>query len=115
MALTDEHARLEALRANILDSLSSMADLLADSDDVSLEALMAIARSTGNVQILEKVLQKTQSLEDSSDKADALLGLLDEVELRLLEDEPDQEQQSTDGDNSNLADAEKPEPTEPPA
>lgn len=115
MAPNDEQAKLEALRTKILDNLSSMGDTLASSDDVSLEALMAIAHSTGNVTILEKALQKVQDIENGSDKADALLGLLDEVELRLSEQEIGEEEQPSDAVGATPVKEQQPELTERPA
>jgi hypothetical protein len=86
--------KLDQLRNQILDNLVSMSDQLAVSDNISYDALIALGRSTGKPEFLEKAYQKINSIEDQSEKADAFLDLLDEVEVQLSESTDNQENQT---------------------
>jgi len=80
-------ATLQALKSKILDDLGGMTDQLVGNDIIGFDALFAIARNTGNVELLGKALEKCEAITDQSDKADALLELLGEVEMRLATDD----------------------------
>lgn len=86
---------LQSLKEQALDSLIGVADQLADDDQMSIDALLAIARTTGRVKLLSKALEKCRQMPDSPDKADLLLELLNEIESQLAitaTPEPDQQE-----------------------
>ncbi|HVX58845.1 MAG TPA: hypothetical protein VG964_03905 [Candidatus Saccharimonadales bacterium] len=88
---------LQALRSNILEQLVGMSDVLLDSDSTGYEALIALSRSTGNIDFLKKAFQKIDSQESGQEKADALLDLLEEVDFLLSRPaQPEEEPQETD-------------------
>ena len=78
--------KLEAIREQILNNLTGMTDQLVDDNNLGFDALVAIARATGKVDMLEKALKKCEAIEDPLDKTNALLELLNEVEVRLAVD-----------------------------
>lgn len=83
--MQDETAKqLQSLKNQALETLAGMADQLADNDDVGIEGLLAIVHNTGRVELLGKILEKAKNLPDPSQKAQALLDLVDEIELQLV-------------------------------
>lgn len=88
---------LQDLRANVLNELVGLSEYMADDQEVSYELLITLARNTGRDDLLQKAFQKIQKIEDPKQKADALIDLLDEIEIRLApapeEDDLAEEQQ----------------------
>jgi hypothetical protein len=74
---------LHGLRGQVLDNLGNMADQLANTSDMGFDALLAIARTTGKPELLSKAFELVQKMPDSSEKAESMLDLLDEIEVRL--------------------------------
>jgi hypothetical protein len=83
--------QLQTLRTNVLDSLSGMADQLADDDLVGFDALIAIARTTGRPEMLIKAYQKAQKLPQDRNTADAMLQILEEIEVMIAGLQPGKE------------------------
>ena len=82
---------LNGLRGQVLDSLTGMTDQLVGDDSMGFDALIAIARSTGRSEFLVKAYEQCQKMPDSPDKANALLDLLDEIEVHMaVLNEPEQ-------------------------
>lgn len=95
----DRNAKLQQIRDKIINDLGGMSDQLAGSDGVSIEALIAIARSTNKPELLDKAVEKAEAIEDASERADALLDLLDEIEAQISE--PTSENQETSLEDSS--------------
>ena len=106
-----DRQKLEDLKSKILGDLTAMSDQLVDNDDVGFEALLALGRSTGNVNFLEKALKKAETMDDSLSKSDALLDLLDEVEIGLRQP-PEPEADQSEEEPSEEASSEPEEPAE---
>ncbi len=82
----EEKQRLQALRDSVLDELGGMGDYFANSEEVSYEVLLTLARNTGNTALLDKTFEKIKAIDDPEQKSNALLELLDEVEVTLADD-----------------------------
>lgn len=74
---------LQTLRNNVLQELTGLTDYLATDDQTSYDLLIVLARNTGNALLLEKAFTKIQAIEDPKLKSDALVELLDEVEIYI--------------------------------
>lgn len=83
MTVEESLNELRGLKGEVLDNLTNMADQLASTDDMGFDALLAIAKTTGKVELLHKAFAQLQKMPDSPDKAESMLDLLDEIELRL--------------------------------
>jgi archaellum component FlaC len=81
--------KLEGLRTKVLDDIVSMADEIIGHGEADLETLLTISRSTGNVELLVKAYEKCQAIENSADKTDALITILEEIEERIADIESD--------------------------
>lgn len=75
--------KLEELRERVLGDLTGLSDQLVTDDDAGYEGLLVMARTTGRPEFLEKALQRCEAMEDSPEKANALLDLLGAVDLQL--------------------------------
>ncbi|MDB5166128.1 MAG: hypothetical protein JWM37_200 [Candidatus Saccharibacteria bacterium] len=80
---SDNLEQLTQLRQQVLNELLSYSDQLATSEDVSYDTLLSIAHMTEDAHLLPKVLEKIHELTDEDTKANALLELLNEVELQM--------------------------------
>ena len=78
--------QLEEYRAQALEKLASMGDYLINSEDVDYQAIISLARSTKDVNLLGKALDKINSIEDQRERSEALLLFLDAVEYEIAED-----------------------------
>lgn len=74
---------LQELRTKVLDSLVAVSDSFADDENVGYDVLIALARSTGNSKLWGRAYEKAMSIEDPKQRGDAMLVLLDEIELSL--------------------------------
>lgn len=83
MTSEDSLKQLRELKTQVTDTLSGMAEQLADSRVMSFDALLGIARTTGKAELLSKAFAKCEEMPDSPEKAEAMLLLLDEIETRL--------------------------------
>ena len=77
--------QLEEYRAQALEQLVSMSDYLVANEDADYATIIALARSTGNTQLLGKALEKIQAIEDQQERSEALLSFLDEVEYEIAD------------------------------
>lgn len=79
----DTIQQLQRLRGEVLQELVGLSEYMANDEGTSYELLLTLARNTGDQQLLDKAFAKIKTLEDPKQKSDALLALLDEVELGL--------------------------------
>lgn len=78
-------AQLEEYRAQALEQLTAMSDYLMSRDDLDIDTIITLARSTNDVTLLGKALEKVKSMEDQQGKSEALLTLLDEIEFEMAD------------------------------
>ena len=108
----DTNQKLEQLRTKILDDLAGMSDQLVSNDTIGFETLLAIARSTGKIVLLEKALQRAETIENASDKAGALLDVLDEVDFQLNLAETPERDDTSQPDTAHESQPEQPDDRE---
>lgn len=75
--------QLEEYRAQAIEKLAGMGEYLINSEDVDYQAIISLARSTNDVNLLGKALDKINSIEDPRERSEALLLFLDEVEYEI--------------------------------
>jgi len=78
--------QLEEYRAQALEKLASMGEYLINSEDIDYQAIISLARSTKDANLLGKALDKINSIEDQRERSEALLLFLDEVEYEIADD-----------------------------
>lgn len=88
---SDQNTNLQKLRGDILNELVGLKDYLIQSNDVSYEMILTLVRATGDSSLLELAFKKAQQIEDARQKADALIDILDEVEVSLSSSTPPSE------------------------
>lgn len=88
--------QLEEYRARVLEQLTGMSDYLIGRDDIDVDTIITLARSTGDITLLDKALEKVKTMEDQQGKSEALLALLDEIEYEMADgvDSPSQTESS---------------------
>lgn len=79
----DQDTRLETLKKQALEVLVSLVDQIQDSPERRFEILITASRSKGDAVLLEKALQAAQQIEDASDRARAVLDVLNEINYQL--------------------------------
>lgn len=79
----DQHDKLQQLHTSVINELLTLTDHMADDDDVSYQLLINLARTTDNPTLLYKAFEKVKKMEDPKNKTDALLEVLDEIEVQL--------------------------------
>lgn len=77
--------QLEEYRAQALEQLTGMSDYLVGRDDIDVDTIITLARSTGDVTLLGRALEKVKTMEDQQGKSEALLVLLDEIEYEMAD------------------------------
>lgn len=80
---SEERAQLEGLRTEVLKGLVEVSDYMASDKDTSYDVLLMLARTTQNTSLLSKAFEKVKEIEDQKQRGDAMLDLLDEIELTL--------------------------------
>ena len=80
---TNKLTQLEEYRAQALEQLTGMSDYLINRDDIDVDTIITLARSTGDMTLLGKALEKVKTMEDQQAKSEALLTLLDEIEFEM--------------------------------
>lgn len=76
-------AKLLELRAKALDVLLPMVDKLEEPAGRKFEILMTAARSSDDPRLLGKTLEAAQQIEGDSEKANAILDVLNEINYHL--------------------------------
>lgn len=74
---------LEQLRVQVLQTIGSMTDILAEDENIDYSTLLTLARTSGKAALLSTAYQKILKIEDAHDKSEALMELLDAVETEL--------------------------------
>ncbi|MEO8691153.1 MAG: hypothetical protein ABI397_00020 [Candidatus Saccharimonas sp.] len=77
--------KLEEYRAQALEQLTGMSDYLISRDDIDVDTIITLARSTGDITLLGRALEKVKTMEDQQAKSEALLALLDEIEYETAD------------------------------
>ncbi len=80
---SEQSVELEALKKEALELLVPMVDEIKDAPERRFEILMTAARSSGDGALLKKALQTAQQIEDTNEKAGAVLDVLNEINYHL--------------------------------
>lgn len=93
--------QLEEYRAQALEKLASMGEYLINSEDIDYQAVISLARSTKDANLLGKALDKINNIEDQRERSEALLFFLDEVEYEIADDPSVSAQPKVSAENAN--------------
>jgi len=100
--MDEQFSKLQDVRTRILNDLVELSGELADTDSLDVESMIALAQATGKLEVYNKALDKVESISDASEKADALLVLLGNVEDLISTNAPAEEttraEQNTPGE-----------------
>lgn len=76
-------AELQTLQKQAIELLLPLVDEIKDAPERRFEILMTAARSSGDGALLKKALQTAQQIEDTNEKAAAVLDVLNEINYHL--------------------------------
>jgi hypothetical protein len=109
----EEKNYLQGLRGDVLNGLVAVSDSFADDDSVSYELLISLARNTGNKKLLGRAFDRIKTIEDPKQRGDAMLALLDEIELSLANfTTPEQTESAETSTTAESIEEEQPASTE---
>jgi hypothetical protein len=74
------------LRDDIMDQLLKVSDSLVEGEEAKFNVLMLMAQNSNDKELLKRAFKAAVSLEDRQQRADALMTVLDEVEIRINSD-----------------------------
>lgn len=80
---TDSNQALTELRQEAISTLIPLIDQINGAPDKKFELLITAARSAGDTQLLKKALESAKQLEGDDQKAEAVLDVLNEINLNL--------------------------------
>lgn len=97
VGMEETQQKLEALRSSILSDLKPLIESAGFTNEQKFNLLLASAKATGSAQDLEAAQTTALTIDDPSTKADALLELLEEIDIQLgaINFEPQQAESTT--------------------